>query len=272
MPKWTEKENKILKKYYGKIESAKKISETLLPNRTKDAIRMQAKKLGLRITDIYRKYNLNINYFDQPTTQNSYWAGYIAADGCIIAQSNSLTISTKIDDINILHSFQEAIESNYKITIIPAKTRKFPNNKISKCAAQAKLVLSGCQKINQNLYKFWNITSKKSLTLKAPNIKNKEQIIAFICGYIDGDGWITTNEKRKLIIGFCGTYEMVYWINQQIKKLLPKLCWRNKVLKKNKHKNHYKVSYESNKAIAIFNYLKSVKLLYRLERKWNINI
>jgi hypothetical protein len=44
-----------------------------------------------------RSYNLNTAYFSEPTIRNSYWAGFIAADGCL-TRKGALRIALSIKD------------------------------------------------------------------------------------------------------------------------------------------------------------------------------
>ena len=42
-----------------------------------------------RCVFLFKHPNLNENYFAEPNLENSYWAGLIAADGCIYSRDNN---------------------------------------------------------------------------------------------------------------------------------------------------------------------------------------
>jgi hypothetical protein len=86
--RWTENEDNLITMNYAKTPIEHLCN--LLPKRTKSAIRTRAKKLGasLRAGEKQRIYSVNENYFASPTIDNCYWAGYIAADGCLLHQGN----------------------------------------------------------------------------------------------------------------------------------------------------------------------------------------
>jgi len=96
--KWSEDNIRYLKENYGKIK-AKEIAAVL--GRSYDAIHKKARSLKL-IGDrgINRKYTVNHNYFSEVTLENSYWAGFIAADGCITKNYVKIMIAQK--DLKIL--------------------------------------------------------------------------------------------------------------------------------------------------------------------------
>ncbi len=84
MALWTKKEIIILNDNYGKIKFFDLI--LMLPGRTSGAIRRKAYDNGLvaNLSITNKKFvTTNNNFFSVPNTINSYWAGFIAADGCV---------------------------------------------------------------------------------------------------------------------------------------------------------------------------------------------
>ena len=80
---WTAQETETLISLYG-LRMNTQISE-VLPGRSVDAIKQKGRYLGLKSNrKVTRKhYGIDYDYFAVPNVQNSYWAGFIAADGCI---------------------------------------------------------------------------------------------------------------------------------------------------------------------------------------------
>lgn len=155
-----------------------------------------------------RKYDVNDNFFETPNIVNCYYAGFIAADGCICGNMLRMCVSEK--DKEWLENFKKDIESDSPIKV---STQKGLFNMCSISITSKKM----CDDLNKN----FSITPRKSLTLSPPNLKDEELIYAFICGYIDGDGSIFLSDSRTknpeksnkiLHISILGTEKMCEWI------------------------------------------------------------
>jgi hypothetical protein len=272
--KWIEKEYDILKKYYGKI-TAQKIADQYLPHRSVDTIRKRANILGLKSRFGYwtTKYFCNNNYFDEPNIENSYWAGYIAADGCISQNKEVLKLVCSKKDSDILINFKEQTMCSNDIEYFLAKKSK--KYDIGKEYPSVQLLLCGKNQWINNLEKYWNLTPAKSLTLKPPNLSVKEHIMAYIIGYMDGDGGICKIKKTNIFnMYFCGTWEVLSWIRFNIINWCPDLIWNDNIRKANKKStsNTYRIVWAAQKGIFIHRYLReNILLPYRLSRKWEIS-
>lgn len=161
-----------------------------------------------------RKYNVNDDFFEKPNLINSYYAGFIAADGCIFNNkhySNYLIFGLSIKDKDFLEEFKKNIQFDGPIIEYLSKGRKY-----------VRLTINST-KICNDLKENFNITPKKTFTLVPPNITKKEYIDAFICGYIDGDGYISfcnlhaQHKQKTCVIGMIGTYEILMWILNRFK-------------------------------------------------------
>lgn len=201
-----------------------------------------------------RKYTKNENYFSTPNINNSYWAGFIAADGCIGYYNNAearLCFGCQTKDEILLNNFKNDI--NYTGQIIRI------NKNISTLSITS-------NKIAKDLNKYWNITPKKSLTLKPPNLTNKEEILSYIIGYIDGDGCISFEKNRYLRLSLIGTKEILIWINNEFSN---SGCLYKQRLLLN---NTYNLTFSGKKAEIIlktlYNHILKFNIL-TLERKWN---
>jgi hypothetical protein len=253
MKYWTEEETLILKEHYGKIKV--KNLQQLLPNRTLPSIRWQAQQLKLKAdrTVTNKHTNFDESFFSNINIINSYWAGFIAADGCIYQNKCVLYQN----DINVIQNFQIAIHHNGNIS---------HRYRIG-CGHEYSISLSS-QKIVDDLNKNFSITPNKSLTLKPPNIDNVFAL-AYIIGYVDGDGYIciinSKNRKPYFVLGIIGTYDLLYWI----KKILN--LESSPHLRTDCKSPIYRLTATHNTAINLVNKLKSIKELdnIRLERKWN---
>lgn len=168
-----------------------------------------------------RKYELDDNFFDIPDIINSYWAGFIAADGCISQRSDCqdiLCIKLNQKDFNHLQLFQNTIK--YKGTIYKyniknnSKYLNFKSDSSDMC-----ILRMSSDKMCFDLSKNYNIVPKKSLILKPPNILSEQTIISFIVGYIDGDGCIYYMKNGSPAINILGTHDMMIWVRENLLKI-----------------------------------------------------
>lgn len=201
-------------KYAKKYGIYKKKESILTPEQEQEIIqsyykntgRVLAEKYNVSISKIHqiwsqaglfgktaRVYTLDENYFQTINTDDkAYWAGFIAADGCIYqpkdTRQDMLSISLKLADIHHLEKFASSIKTDKKISIVENSSRKgyfFCNLQLSS------------NKISQDLQKI-NILPRKTYNPKMPII-SKELVPAFLRGYFDGDGSISrTIQENKL--------------------------------------------------------------------------
>lgn len=160
---------------------------------------------------ICKKYFLNDSYFSKiDTEEKAYWLGFIAADGCVYQRDKGgsiLSFNLNIRDKNHLEKFLKAIDSSAII-----KERK--GSGFGENTTIAHLEINSTLMV-KNL-KEYGIIPKKSLVLKPPIGKIEEKYyLSYIKGYFDGDGSIYES-STNFVIGFCGTYEMLKWIKNQL--------------------------------------------------------
>lgn len=248
------------------------------------SLRYYKKKYGFKINPIgkgefthrqKRIYNVNDNFFEKPDVLNCYWAGFIAADGCIIEgkKQNQLSIGLAKKDFDHLNLFKNDIDFNGPIKNNYIK--KIYKNE-EKFFESSQLYITS-QKISDDLYKNFNITPRKSLTLLPPNLSDTNLIDAFICGYIDGDGSVylcknnVRNIQDSLVISMLGTYEIVSWIKERFSQILGKEF--GSIQKNhNSEKNTYVYSIGQSKgAREIFKHFYNLNVP-KLKRKWTDEI
>jgi hypothetical protein len=244
--KWSEENIRYLRENFGKIK-AKEIAVVL--GRSYDAIHKKAQSLKL-IGDkgINRKYTINDSYFSSINLQNSYWAGFIAADGCIT--KNYIKIMISIKDIKLLRQFKKDIEYTGPIYI---------SKKLKRCSLEFR-----SSNIIKDLKTQWNIVEKKSLILKPPKVKlTKANFLAYVKGYIDGDGSIYLEKNKKYLrISIIGTFELLNWIKEKINIRCSNI---------QKYKNIYKFRYSGKMAEYLYRKLNKLKT-FKLTRKWKFSL
>lgn len=205
-------------------------------------------------------YKRNENFFNANnlTLKSCYWAGFIAADGCINTGKNSDVLSIKIDnkDYHLLENFLVDTECD---------------NKILKCTGQhqSRLVITSKQWV-KDLEEVFNIMSRKSLTYTYPNLIDEELIKAFIIGYIDGDGSICFIGKDKYLkLSICGTLDSCRWVKSFFDNWF-EVGKAKKSIEEDKKgtKNFCEYVVYGKRALNIINLLKEIPI-QKLERKWN---
>lgn len=258
---WSEKEILFLREnYYNK--GSRFCSNKL--NRTENAIIHKASRLKIIGSMIqHRKYTYNSSIFSIINPYNSYWAGFIAADGCVYYSKKSnnnyavLKLNLSIKDKNILTNFINF--SNY--------TGKYTEYIKTDKKKAVRIHIENPIEWILNLNKYWNITSRKSLTLRPPNLTKREDILSYIIGYIDGDGCFHKDYNKYLRLQIIGTKEVLTWINNQFNNI-------GSIYKKhvNTNKNTYILYFGGknvkNICIELNTHIKKYNLIV-LERKWN---
>lgn len=127
-----------------------------------------------------------------------YWAGFIAADGCIKTEK-CLSIGLAAIDVSHL----EILKQNFGGNIYWRKDK-----------SAAEWISYKATNIIHFLNEM-NITKRKSKTLMPPDITKENDIRRFIRGYFDGDGGISKS-KNRLCCFFLGTQEFLTWIRQYL--------------------------------------------------------
>jgi hypothetical protein len=251
--KWTQQEDLVLIDNYD-ILSCHDLSIKL--NRTVQSIFSRANKI-LNINKQCR-YNKNQLFFRNYTLQNCYWAGFLAADGCI-SKPTELQIILSIKDIGHLRKFKKHIDYTGKI-----KTNK----------DICRLLICSKDIVN-DLGKNFNIYAQKTFNLLPPKL-NGDFALAYITGYIDGDGCIGYYKHKKnknyiynyYRLHITGTYNLLKWISDQLNLIYKsKFVCHNISTRTNTSVYQYQIV--ANKAKAVLLRLNNVSVP-KLERKWGI--
>ena len=145
--------------------------------------------------------NKNETFFEKPSRVNSYWAGFIAADGCVYRNTLKITLSKK--DKAHLEALSSQLNEDYRVKEYK-RSGGYANNSYSVMNCTSKKMIGD---LNEN----FNITPRKTFTLQFPKhltVSNKK---AFICGYIDGDGHIGLRKGHggKIQMSICGNEEFL---------------------------------------------------------------
>jgi hypothetical protein len=197
------------------------------------------------------------NFFGEINRLNSYWAGFLAADGFIHDDRNTISINLGEKDLDHLLKFAK----------IFGREEHVRRNRINNSYY---LNLYGVSQLKSDLESNFKITYKKTFTLRPPEFEDLECKKAYICGYLDGDGNIAYESMGKgaklLRMTILGTHAVLSWIKEEFDKQLETSS--NKL---EPHGKIFRYRLSGDKALSIIKFLKSDDIPL-LERKWDINL
>ncbi|NDB57314.1 hypothetical protein EB001_02510 [bacterium] len=198
----------------------------------------------------------NESGFDEYTEESCYWAGFLAADGCVDTK-NRVRIMLKYDDINHLEKLKAFLQSTHTISV--------NTDKYNRCSFE--LTSSHiCDMLELN----FNIVPNKTDKLKFPSHIPRKWLIHYLRGYFDGDGSICESFSNKnsitasLYVTFasgCRDYSETLFMYLQKELNL------GGHLQKFKDSVKWQLKYNTNDAIALLGYMYEDSSVY-LDRKY----
>lgn len=180
--------------------------------------------------------------FENPNKESLYWAGFIAADGCI--HKGKLLITLMHSDIDHLIKFKEFVKSDIELST--------QNNGNAKC-----LSISS-KKICSDLA-LYGISSRKTFTYSPPDFCRKSA--DFWRGMVDGDGYIG---KGRPEIDLCGTRDVC----EGFMNFAREICKSKSNV--TKHGPIFRIRYANESAKIIMNELYGKNPSFYLERKFEL--
>jgi len=200
-----------------------------------------------------RKYTLNQDVFEHPNVLNSYWAGFIAADGCVYR--DELIVALNNQDKNHLQQLADDMESNR-----PLRQARID---LTELRAYSKKLLSD---LNRNFF----IGPRKTHILMPPTHLIGDNMLSYIVGYIDGDGSIYKEDDKYLALQVTGNESMLSWIKDVFDELDSNTFKGKSLAKlyyyKNKRSCNYRV--KGRRAVNVARHLMGLDIPYLL-RKWS---
>lgn len=208
------------------------------------------------------KASVNKKFFSEISNERAYWAGFIAADGCLYERYKQVSFELQLKDYVQLLKFAQSTGYTGKVSAVNRKGKGW----------SAQMYIAGVEQWFRDLGNIYNIYPRKSLTLVPPNLVCQEHILSYIKGYIDGDGCVgkykaTHQDRWDWLIRIDGTYEVLSYIKDQFDSLLPgggKVASVNGV----KRAKHFLYAVRGTRAEKLLSLLLSINTPC-LDRKWN---
>jgi hypothetical protein len=172
-------ENKFIKQIAKELNYNVHVIKKILSLRNiKLKTRSEIKK-ALDTKSIHRTLNVNENYFKEWSHEMAYILGFIAADGCILNNKNTMRIASQKRDKEILEKIKEELEFEGEIheRNVTLNGKKY----------ESAILAITSKKIADSL-KALGITERKSFSIQMPDSIPEEYIADYIRGYFDGDG------------------------------------------------------------------------------------
>lgn len=227
----------------------------MLPGRTIEAVKRRAHLLHLHKSG--RRFpwrSLNEDFFRVPNLLSSYWAGFIAADGCIVTDPrHELRIGIHKRDVDHLRRF--CADTGYNGNL---RTDSKDISHVCICCAGIWI---------KDLSRVFNVGPRKTFTLLPPPLSG-EMALAYSVGVIDGDGcWSTDSQVsgRRLILVVVGTEALLRWLIELWKDSgasigEPRISFR---------RNIWRLALHKSKAEEVARLLLAVETP-KLDRKWRV--
>lgn len=254
---WTTQENLQLESLVkdGSM-SFKEIGKIM--NRTPSSCQSHSKVLGLSNPFVNRTYSVNHDFWAKQNLINCYWAGFSAADGYIYEKSNTYKLELGSQDECHLIEFKNNICYSGNI-------------KSYKSCPKTKMIVLNSKRWIEDLNNIFNISQNKTYRLEPPKFDLPEYELAWLIGYIDGDGCIHVHKRNNyLMICFVSSSEkMMKYINDFCdSKLGVGIKNKKRPYKKHSRYNCFIYSVSGVRAIKLYELLKDIKVP-KLARKWD---
>ena len=152
-----------------------------------------------RASGFATRKHVNSNYFSSiRTPEQSYWLGFLFADGSVSVQDGQqhvLRLSISERDIEHMHKFTRALESEYRVVTFPG--HGYSQN------LQVRTQISDAQLVRDLIR--YGCVPNKTQSLRWPSLRLEDaQTNHFVRGYFDGNGCISIDRTQRLQIVFYG--------------------------------------------------------------------
>lgn len=222
---WSQEELDYVRDNYPHT-SASKIAVVL--NRSRNSVKHAARKLSVSSDFKFgqRLYSYNQDFFAVPNRLNSFYAGFIGADGCIQKNNTvwALTIKLAQKDRFILERFKEDYAGQQPIIDRFEISDLYPQG-----SWKSKLSIWSANKWKADLESNFGIIENKTYRIGPPNLCSKDLHLSYILGYMCGDGCVSVAKNThdlRINISSCSILILKY-IESIFDKYFPSVYHHN---------------------------------------------
>ncbi len=142
-----------------------------------------------------RKYTVNDGFFSGDGEDVYYWAGFLAADGCIASRGPYIQVNLAAADEEHMRLLANAVEFSGPV-----------GHGCTSGHHYCRLSITSNRMVHDLANRF-RVTPRKSLTLQWPSGLSGAAYPHFLRGYFDGNGTCGFNPKsRRVFVGIAGSY------------------------------------------------------------------
>lgn len=237
----------LSRRYNCTVGSIKKV---LLENQVHIRTRFEQTKYS----NMKRSFSCDNDYFSNIDSVNKAWLiGFLASDGTVGKERNSIKISLSAKDKEILEKIKEEVK-------IKRPIREYTTNNGFDVVA---LEWSSYQQ-KQDLKKYGVVPKKTYLENHLPNFDNEKYTLAYILGYFDGDGSISVSAENYLRFRLCCYRKELL---EDIASFFEKKYGASFSLSKDKNRQMYELSISTKYAKEIFKDMYNLGSIH-LDRKY----
>lgn len=264
---WSDQEEILLKQLVADGKHSYRQMGVYFPGRSPESLRGHARCVLDISNDIYKphKYTFNERFFHIPNPINSYWAGYLAADGSIATPLNvrpKLRLELGNLDLEHLILFKKTL--GYNGVIAPGG---------NKGTSYVQITIT--EDYMDDLALNFGVIPRKAHHLSPPKLEGLANRVAFLAGLLDGDGCVHISVINNLSVSYVSaSVTAVEWYKEIMTELrLPSLRAKKEPrIHKESRAEAYRLTYVGAKAIALVKVMQALKRdlgIPILDRKWD---
>lgn len=258
-----EKLEKLLKSGFYRFEDLPKE----FPDKSISALKAKTRNMGLSNFHPPSKYVFDQYYFDKLTLTNCYMGGYFAADGNIMKIKNTwiFTMTVAEKDSCFIDFLKTEFKSTHKVRIYQHKS---PHSDF--IGSYHAFRIGGVTKWVDNLNKYFGIFPNKTKHFPPPALENMQQKLAYLKGYLDGDGCLNVSNNNFTIYIASSNKNILIWIKDLIDSFeIPSMIKNRKQnINLREDEQCYYYSMGGFKACILYELISRVNTKFCLNRKW----
>jgi hypothetical protein len=213
-------------------------------------------------------HQTNSGSFAEFTPDSCYWAGFIAADGCVNKSLTSVRIQLHMDDRRHIEKAMRFVGDAHINIVDGSKTTHSIDGSKEYISKYSYADINSTAIVHDLIGKF-NITPAKSMTLQPPKIDSGDER-HYIRGYFDGDGslyYSKANGSPQFNV-VSGSRQMLEWVAKQLKDQFPNFATHSFDVT-SRNEKHYTIRFGCwNRVVQVMDWLyEGSTAETRLERK-----